>query len=127
MGFWRPEMDAEELEAKVIGTIKETQVKLGFSGGAESFYLPLDVFDDGAEAERVLREFPELARPRLGDVSCEIVGERARIIVPEEGCRRVAGLPVSPVLLAMVDAVSSRIPATELRSRLESELPDSDW
>ena len=121
-------MDAEELESEVVGTVQETQVKLGFSGGAESLYIPLDALADDREgAERLLGEFALRVRPRLGEVECGIARGRARIVVPEEGCRRVASLPVSPVLRAMVDAVNSRIPVAELRRRLESDFPDCVW
>ena len=56
-------------------------------------------------------------RPTLGDISCVLYGERARIIVSEEGCRYVAGLPVSLVLLTIVEAVMSRESLARIRAR----------
>lgn len=109
-------MGLDDLEDRVISTIQEMQVKLGQSPGAVTLYLPLDCLDGDADAE--LSRFREHVRPGLGDVVCTVEGDRVRITVPEEGCRYVARLPVSPVLTAMVDAVMSRESLDGIRARL---------
>lgn len=107
-------MDPDDLEDRVISTIQEMQVKLGQSPGAVTLYLPSDCLGDDMELSR----FTEHVRPKLGNVICTVEDGRVRITVPEEGCRYVAGLPVSPVLTAMVDAVMSRESLNGIRARL---------
>ena len=123
-------MTPEELEETVVATIQETQVKLGSAAGAECLYLPLDSVAPGgdpAEAAAVARAFAESARPRLGDVVCEVLEGRLRITVPEEGGRYVAGLPVSPVLRLMVDAVTGGYTVEALRAELDARFPGHVW
>ena len=123
-------MDAKELEETVISTIQETQVKLGSLSGTESLYLPLSSVDPDEDVGRiqdVLDSFRESCRPRLGDVSCEILEGRVRITVPESGGRYVSSLPVSPVLRLMVDSVVSHRSLEQLRDALSEQFPSCTW
>ncbi len=123
-------MDAKELEETVVSTIQETQVKLGSLSGAESLYLPLSSVDPDGNVEnirRILDGFRKECRPRLGDVSCEILEGRVRITVPESGGRYVSSLPVSPVLRLMVDAVASHRTLGQLRDSLLQQFPSCTW
>ncbi len=123
-------MDAKELEETVISTIQETQVKLGSLSGAESLYLPLSSVDPDEDVEnirRILDGFRKECRPRLGDVSCEILEGRVRITVPESGGRYVSSLPISPVLRLMVDAVASRKTLQQLKDSLLQQFPSCTW
>ena len=110
-------MDPSDLEDRIVSTVQEMQVKLGQSSGSLSLYLPLDCMGDDVDGE--IARFREHVRPTLGDVSCVLDEGRVCITVSEEGCRYVAGLPVSPVLLTMVDAVMSRESLDGIRARLE--------
>lgn len=123
-------MEPGELEELVVSTIQETQVKLGESGGAESLYLPLSSIDpdeDAAAIRALLDRFEEDARPRLGDVVCDVLEGRVRITVPEEGGRYVAGLPVSPVLRLMVDSVMDGSSVDDLKGKLAEGFPGHVW
>lgn len=106
MGFLRPEDGRGGVRVGGGRNRAGDAGQAGVLGGAESLYIPLDALADDPEgAEHLLGEFAERVRPRPGEAEC--AGGRARIVVPEEGCRRIASLPVSPVLRAMVDAVNS--------------------
>ena len=118
-------MALEGLEERVVSAIQEMQVKLGQSSGSVSLYLPLDVNDKDISNE--LKDFKDLVRPRLGDVECSFEDGRVRITVPEEGCRYVSGIPIGPVLKAMVDSVMSGDSLDEMRDRLSSISKDLVW
>ena len=118
-------MDPSDLEDRIVSTVQEMQVKLGQSSGSLSLYLPLDCLDGDVEEE--IARFREHVRPKLGDVACTLDDDRVRITVSEEGCRYVAGLPVSPVLLTMVDAVMSRESLDGIKARLEKVSKGLVW
>ena len=118
-------MDPSDLEDRIVSTVQEMQVKLGQSSGSLSLYLPLDCLDGDVEEE--IARFREHVRPKLGDVACTLDEGRVRITVSEEGCRYVAGLPVSPVLLTMVDAVMSRESLDGIKARLEKVSKGLVW
>ena len=118
-------MDPSDLEDRIVSTVQEMQVKLGQSSGSLSLYLPLDCLDGDVEDE--IARFREHVRPKLGDVACTLDDGRVRITVSEEGCRYVAGLPVSPVLLTMVDAVMSRESLDGIKARLEKVSKGLVW
>ena len=118
-------MDPSDLEDRIVSTVQEMQVKLGQSSGSLSLYLPLDCLDGDVEEE--IARFREHVRPKLGDVACTLDDGRVRITVSEEGCRYVAGLPVSPVLLTMVDAVMSRESLDGIKARLEKVSKGLVW
>ncbi|UAL07298.1 MAG: DUF3877 family protein [Candidatus Methanogranum gryphiswaldense] len=124
-------MDSKELENAVISTIQETQVKLGLAKGAVSLYIPLDSLfsPDGIcnGSNEILDEFMEDSKERLGKVECSILDNRVRIIVPEEGCRYVSTLPVSPVLKVFVDSVLEHVETKELKARLQNISADCIW
>ncbi|MDO5862130.1 MAG: DUF3877 family protein [Thermoplasmata archaeon] len=123
-------MEPRDLEELVVSTIQETQVKLGEAGGAESLYLPLTSIsqdEDVDEIRSLLDRFEADARPRLGNVTCDILEGRVRITVPEEGGRYVAGLPVSPVLRLMVDSVMSGASIDDLKRSLKERFPGHVW
>ena len=105
-------MDPSDLEDRIVSTVQEMQVKLGQSSGSLSLYLPLDCMGDDVTGG--IARFREHVRPTLGDISCVLDGERARIIVSEEGCKYVAGLPA---LLTIVEAVMSRESLDGIRAR----------
>ena len=118
-------MDPSDLEDRIVSTVQEMQVKLGQSSGSLSLYLPLDCLDGDVEEE--IARFREHVHPNLGDVACTLDDGRVRITVSEEGCRYVAGLPVSPVLLTMVDAVMSRESLDGIKARLEKVSKGLVW
>ena len=118
-------MDPSDLEDRIVSTVQEMQVKLGQSSGSLSLYLPLDCLDGDVEDE--IARFREHVRHKLGDVACTLDDGRVRITVSEEGCRYVAGLPVSPVLLTMVDAVMSRESLDGIKARLEKVSKGLVW
>ena len=118
-------MDPSDLEDRIVSTVQEMQVKLGQSTGVLSLYLPLDCMGDDVEGE--IARVREHVRPKLGDVACTLDEGRVRITVSEEGCRYVAGLQVSPVLLTMVDAVMSRESLDGIKARLEKVSKGLVW
>lgn len=123
-------MSPDDLEAAVISTIQETQVKLGSSEGSEVLYMPISSLDPEGNLQAlrgIIDEFRDGCRLTLGDVECEILDQRVRIIVPESGCRYVSTLPVSPVLKLMVRAVSEHMDVGELRAELDRDFPGHVW
>ena len=123
-------MNADELEELVISTVQETQVKLGPADGSESLYLPLTSLEPDGDIEAVrelMEEFQKKATPHLGKVDYTIMQDRVRMVIPEKGTKYVSGLPVSPVLMTMVDSVSKHLSLDQLKTRLESEFGDCTW
>lgn len=123
-------MSPDDLEATVISTIQETQVKLGSSVGSEVLYMPLSSLDPGEDPQiiqEIIDEFKKRCWSTLGDVECEILDRRVRIIVPDSGSRYVSTLPVSPVLKLMVRAVSEHMSVDDLRVELDRDFPEHVW
>lgn len=85
------------LERHIIDTIKEWQMKIGYSEGSMNLYYPkealaelLELPDGEQKLGRALAGFAQEVKPRLGEIAISHEGERYCFVIPAEGCTYVA-------------------------------------
>lgn len=84
-------INMNELEKNLMDMLVEQQLKLGFRKEQVTFYYPKTFLEHllgvepGEEIAGKLSEFSKEVEKKLGKIEISHVGERFRIVVPEEG------------------------------------------
>lgn len=92
----KPENPYRQLETSVVDTLKEGQIKLGYSAETVRLYYPLDslnellgVQEDASGMEKLLAQFAEAEKEKLGEMEISRKGDRFCLAVPPEGMKYV--------------------------------------
>ena len=85
-------MNEKKLEQNMIDLLEEQQLKLGYMSGEVRLYYPLTSLNhfletncDAEEMQRVLFDFADRVKQRLGTLAISHEGERFCLVIPKEG------------------------------------------
>jgi len=113
-------MNGKDLYGRIVSTVQEISMKIGEVHGSVSLFYPysgeLDDLRDG---------FLQEADPQLKDILIERIPGRIRVVVSEEECRYIAGLPVRKTMADIIRITKGGIALDAFKERVRELYPQA--